>query len=1414
MKSKMCKKILVLMLSICMLLSGVVMPETVWAKDTDSSVWNGKAEAITTGNGSEESPYLIENAEQFAYMLWNNPLDKEGNAAHYKLMTDVYLNDIDKMDFKNGALTLEEGYRPNQWNAKEFSGTIDGNGHMVYGLYIEKNPISYTGNWGDWKFGALIQTNKAEENIQVSNLGFDYVHINVPTVSAVLIGITHEGSSGSPTIQIDGCYIGEKVSVQGYHAAGFLGDGYGDKATIRISNSACLASNLIAKGGNAGGLIGNVWNMTANDDMIQNCYSVTNIHGNWSDAGCYSNNYKTYPCGSKENDTSSVILALKNMQGSDVLTNGSKMSNLGAGYQSTKRFPIPTGLYKAIVGEEFTPGQVWTGETNSSFQGRGTKKSPYLISTAEQLAYAVSSGGNGKYYKLTSDIYLNDISKINWETGALLDDGYTVHSWYKGGTDAGDVLFSGTIDGDGHRVYGLYVNDTYGKDWGFWSAYGLIPRASGNATLLNIGIEYAYLNGPTAVGGLFGASDGANVIAMQCYVGQNVTLDGGGTGAFLGISSGSFTFNDCYSLARLKSTINQGLVGDYWFAEGHSGSFKACFNGNGEGSTKENDLVKTSNVYANAGNQLATVLAPEQMQGTVFTGNQMALSDNFVATDGYPQLRIFQENRNTSWNGLAHGYMGGNGSLEDPYLIADAGQLAYAVATAGDGGKYYKLTNDIYLNELDKIDWNHGEIREGSTYTPNYWFTGYVESSKGYNGFSVDCVFEGNVDGNGYTVFGLLNTIETQHTAAGLFPAAENTTITNLTLSHSYILARRFVGGISSYFNGSMSGVTVDDTVTLCYQEASTYFESSAIGGLIGYSSTVELTNCTFTGNMLYDKKPGYMHGLVGTSWNTPVNLNSCISAGWVPAAPSCSSGWSDEAKKGTYKAQGVYTDATVTGEDIFGFTHVDSSAMKGSSALSIMSGLSQDIWTVTEGGYPQLRICQVAHGDINGDGNVCDENDVVLMKKILVEEIITEADVNRNGKTDSGDLVALLKDESKTYKDGTVYSRVHFDGYEGYYIQYPKDNMELQSFAESLQNKMQAKGITLEITDDDCFEPEKVIRIAFSGDTDSNDYSVTMQGKILTIVGGNQEALSSAIDLFAELSSQDRVAILSGVYQPHASITLASGNTYNYVWGDEFSGTTLDKTKWVSDVLSTKMFPYTDLKLLDTEEAIKVQDGALQLTAKKYVDSSNSKIKYAAPASVHTQGKMEYRYGYMEIKAEVPFQQGVFPSFWTQSCGVLSENVRKAKDYYVEVDAFEVFGKTNQLEYNLHKWYTDKTHTKYDAKTPEEWTCKYIFDATQSDSYGYHTYGVEWTPEKISMYVDGQCRWTFDITKTFDSINNMDGFGDPLFVIFNNHLFTEQATWKANELPAFFETATFKIDYFRIYQSDSVEGSAIWTSR
>lgn len=253
----------------------------------------------------------------------------------------------------------------------------------------------------------------------------------------------------------------------------------------------------------------------------------------------------------------------------------------------------------------------------------------------------------------------------------------------------------------------------------------------------------------------------------------------------------------------------------------------------------------------------------------------------------------------------------------------------------------------------------------------------------------------------------------------------------------------------------------------------------------------------------------------------------------------------------------------------------------------------------------------------------------------------------------------------------------------------------------------------------------------------------------------------------------------------------------YKYVWGDEFSGTALDKTKWS---LGNDIRPPEDVAFLDTPEVLKVADGLLQLKAIHYFDRYDQNPEFALPYAIRTYDTMNFRYGYVEMRARVPFQIGAFPSLWMKgNCALVPESELNL-NYMVEVDIFENYATVDTLTSTMHKWYTNGSHSVTNYYTPE-----YTFSESENLSNEFHVYGFEWTEKEMSFYVDGEKYNTFDLSINFDMKDTMDGFQCPLYLIINNFMYTpkdgrstENTVIDANYLPF-----SYDIDWIRVYQKD-----------
>ena len=214
---------------------------------------------------------------------------------------------------------------------------------------------------------------------------------------------------------------------------------------------------------------------------------------------------------------------------------------------------------------------IWNGQVAATAPTDSDGDGWIEINNGADLAYIIKNGGGaGNKYKLTADIYLNDPTKIDWDTGVVAD-GYTANAWFDewGTNKAND--FQGTIDGDGYVIYGLYLEENKTPSYtAYHQGTGLISRIAENAivTIINLGIDCAYLHHTNAASAFVGAiHKDASLIMENCYAGADVTIKGHTAGVLFGYARNnqptSFSATNCYSLATTVAATGgtYGLVG-------------------------------------------------------------------------------------------------------------------------------------------------------------------------------------------------------------------------------------------------------------------------------------------------------------------------------------------------------------------------------------------------------------------------------------------------------------------------------------------------------------------------------------------------------------------------------------------------------------------------------------------------------------------------------------------------------------------------------------------------------------------------------------------------------------------------------------------------------------------------------------
>lgn len=239
-------------------------------------------------------------------------------------------------------------------------------------------------------------------------------------------------------------------------------------------------------------------------------------------------------------------------------------------------------------------------------------------------------------------------------------------------------------------------------------------------------------------------------------------------------------------------------------------------------------------------------------------------------------------------------------------------------------------------------------------------------------------------------------------------------------------------------------------------------------------------------------------------------------------------------------------------------------------------------------------------------------------------------------------------------------------------------------------------------------------------------------------------------------------------------------------------------------------------MSALTSSEVVRVEDGLLKMEAINYSDENDENISYATNISLTTADTLNFKYGYLEMYAKVPFKNGVWPSWWLKGVNEkrYQDNfngylAKSDVEYMPEVDIFENFGTTDTLTFNMHKWKIDSPTDFYNISLDSfGYDKSYTFQDSENLSEEFHTYGFEWTPDEMSVYVDGVKYFTYDLSVNFDATGKntgMDCFHVPMYILLNNYLYTPEGGYSNPSVNPEDLPAEYYVDWIKLYQKSGV---------
>jgi len=292
-------------------------------------------------------------------------------------------------------------------------------------------------------------------------------------------------------------------------------------------------------------------------------------------------------------------------------------------------------------------------------------------------------------------------------------------------------------------------------------------------------------------------------------------------------------------------------------------------------------------------------------------------------------------------------------------------------------------------------------------------------------------------------------------------------------------------------------------------------------------------------------------------------------------------------------------------------------------------------------------------------------------------------------------------------------------------------------------------------------------------------DYVAVSAGKLVFNPG--TKSTSIMIDIIADTAIKQDVYFKLNFSNPvncmmsrqSVRIKIINVDYATLVWSDEFESGSLNTTDWNYE-LGAGGWGNNELQnYTDSEDNVHIDSGYLHITA------LNPSASSYTSGRITTQGKKEFTYMRVDIRAKLPEGQGIWPALWMLGSNFSSVGWAKCG----EIDIMEYLGHEPAKVYGTIHW---------DANGYTNRGGNYTL-SSGTFSTSFHLFSFIWTPNNLRWLVDGYQYLNINLS-------SISGFpiNFPQFFIFNVAV---GGNWPG--YPD--ETTTFPqhmiVDYIRVYQ-------------
>lgn len=470
-------------------------------------------------------------------------------------------------------------------------------------------------------------------------------------------------------------------------------------------------------------------------------------------------------------------------------------------------------------------------DTEFPFSGDGSKDSPYLIQSVEELCEFRDLVNEGEEFQ---DCYF-------YQTGNLDLGGM---DWVPIGIYGSGHYFYGVYDGGGHYLENLTIVEPIDPGENESSSKpGLFGQLAG--IVLNLGIESGEIEGTYCGSIASHAVSGASPYIINCY--NKADVKGRRAGGIADNFSGGTIINCWYSanIESLSGTASGpasydgilidcfGITDDY--ADSFLGTIIAA-----RGTGSESDQSGDSRIF-----DAGLFYLPEEIDIDMLIPWEWDEDENEL---------VFSENTSAQVSVNAETAFEGEGTEAEPYLIqswSDLCMFRYLVNTGNEfSGIYFQQTADI---AIESDDW----IPVGICGSGNYFYGIYDGAGHAITGLRTKYHMDSEQDSKG--LFGQLGgvvanlrleAVDMEGAYCGAIAAmaagkGEERTAAILNCFVSGSITGYRVGGIADYFSEATIANCISDVTITLYEDAGDWEDNT--GGILSSSLDTKVYGCRTT---------------------------------------------------------------------------------------------------------------------------------------------------------------------------------------------------------------------------------------------------------------------------------------------------------------------------------------------------------------------------------------------------------------------------------------------------------------------------------------------------------------------------------------------------------------------------------------